>query len=123
MPCREGAPIDGLVLWAAPARGRELTRQLKAFARLEASQVFEGLPDPPPMPEGEMEVGGFVLTQETQADLGDLDLSTLAVARTACPAARCCSTATASPPTSGCAPRSKARAWLSRSSPATATAR
>ncbi len=73
----EGAPIDGLVLWAAPARGRELTRQLKAFARLEASQVFEGLPDPPPLPEGEMEVGGFLLTQETQADLGDLDLSTL----------------------------------------------
>jgi dienelactone hydrolase len=73
----EGAPIDGLVLWAAPARGRELTRQLKAFARLEASQVFEGLPDPPPMPEGEMEVGGFVLTSETQADLDGLDLSAL----------------------------------------------
>jgi pimeloyl-ACP methyl ester carboxylesterase len=73
----EGAPIDGLVLWAAPARGRDLTRQLKAFARLEASQVFEGLPDPPPMPEGEMEVGGFVLTEETQADLGDLDVSAL----------------------------------------------
>ena len=43
-----GAPIDGMVLWASPARGRELTRQLNAFARLEASQVFEGLPDPPP---------------------------------------------------------------------------
>jgi dienelactone hydrolase len=77
----EGAPIDGLVLWAAPARGRELTRQLKAFARLEASQVFEGLPDPPPMPEGEMEVGGFVLTPETQADLGDLDVSALPLPR------------------------------------------
>lgn len=72
-----GAPIDGLVLWAAPARGRELTRQLKAFARLEASQVFEGLPDPPLLPEGEMEVGGFVLTAETQAELGAVDLNTL----------------------------------------------
>ncbi len=69
-----GAPIDGLVLWAAPARGRELTRQLKAFARLEASQVFEGLPAPPPLPEGEMEIGGFVLTAETQAELGAVDL-------------------------------------------------
>jgi alpha-beta hydrolase superfamily lysophospholipase len=72
-----GAPIDGLVLWATPARGRELTRQLKAFARLEASQVFEGLPDPPPGPEGEMEVGGFLLSPETQADLGAVDLSVL----------------------------------------------
>jgi alpha-beta hydrolase superfamily lysophospholipase len=72
-----GAPIDGLVLWASPARGRELTRQLKAFSRLEASQVFEGLPAPPPAPEGELEVGGFVLSAETQAELGAVDLSTL----------------------------------------------
>lgn len=74
-----GAPIDGLVLWASPSRGRELTRQLKAFARLEASQVFEGLPEPPPLPEGEMEVGGFVLTAETQSELGAVDLGTLAL--------------------------------------------
>jgi pimeloyl-ACP methyl ester carboxylesterase len=74
-----GAPIDGLVLWASPARGRDLTRQLKAFARLEASQVFEGLPAPPAPVEGELEVGGFVLTAETQAELGDVDLSTLAL--------------------------------------------
>ena len=74
-----GAPIDGLVLWASPARGRELTRQLKAFARLEASQVFEGLPAPPAAAEGELEVGGFVLTAETQAELGAVDLSTLAL--------------------------------------------
>ncbi len=74
-----GAPIDGLVLWASPARGRELTRQLKAFARLEASQVFEGLPAPPPAAEGELEVGGFVLSADTQAELGAVDLSTLAL--------------------------------------------
>jgi len=74
-----GAPIDGLVLWATPARGRELTRQLKAFARLEASQVFEGLPAPPPASDGELEVGGFVLSAETQAELGAVDLSTLAL--------------------------------------------
>ena len=72
-----GAPIDGLVLWASPARGRELTRQLKAFARLEASQVFEGLPDPPPPAEGEIEVGGFVLSAATQSELGEVDLSAL----------------------------------------------
>jgi pimeloyl-ACP methyl ester carboxylesterase len=76
-----GAPIDGLVLWATPARGRELTRQLKAFARLEASQVFEGLPAPPPLPEGEMEVGGFLLSGESQAELGAVELSTLTLPR------------------------------------------
>ena len=72
-----GAPIDGLVLWASPARGRELTRQFKAFARLEASQVFEGMPDPPPPAEGELEVGGFVLSAATQSELGEVDLSGL----------------------------------------------
>ncbi len=74
-----GAPIDGLVLWASPARGRELTRQLKAFARLEASQVFEGLPAPPPPADGELEVGGFVLTAETQAELAAVDLGSVAL--------------------------------------------
>jgi pimeloyl-ACP methyl ester carboxylesterase len=72
-----GAPIDGMVLWACPARGRDLTRQLKAFARLEASQVFEGLTAPPAPAEGELEVGGFVLTAETQGELGGVDLSAL----------------------------------------------
>jgi pimeloyl-ACP methyl ester carboxylesterase len=76
-----GAPIDGLVLWASPARGRELTRQLKAFARLEASQVFEGLPDPPPPSDGELEVGGFVLSADTQSELGALDLSAITLPR------------------------------------------
>jgi dienelactone hydrolase len=72
-----GAPIDGLVLWGTPARGRELTRALKAFSRLEASQVFEGVPAPPPMPDGEMEAGGFLLTAATQAEVQALDLSAL----------------------------------------------
>jgi pimeloyl-ACP methyl ester carboxylesterase len=72
-----GAPIDGLVLWGTSARGRDLTRQLKAFARIEASQVFEGLPDPPPPAEGELEVGGFVLSADTQSELGAVDLSGL----------------------------------------------
>jgi pimeloyl-ACP methyl ester carboxylesterase len=74
-----GAPIDGLVLWASPARVHELTRQLKAFARLEASQVFEGLPDPPPPAEGELEVGGFVLSAGTQSELGAVDLGGLSL--------------------------------------------
>ena len=70
-----GAPIDGLVLWATPARAWDLARQLKAFARLEASQVFEGMPAPPPLPDGELEAGGFLLSAATQAELATVDLS------------------------------------------------
>jgi dienelactone hydrolase len=76
-----GAPIDGLVLWATPARGRTIVRQLRAFSRIEAAQTFDGLPDPPPLSDGELEAGGFLLTAQTQADLGAVDLSALSFPR------------------------------------------
>ncbi len=66
-----GAVIDDLVLWGVPARGRTLVRELSAFARLEASQF----PDAPPAPTGVLAAAGYVLTEETQAALGALDLT------------------------------------------------
>lgn len=72
-----GAEIDGLVLWGTPARAKDLTRQLKAFSRLEYPQFFEGLPSPPPLAPGELEAGGFLLSVQTVADLNALDLSAL----------------------------------------------
>jgi pimeloyl-ACP methyl ester carboxylesterase len=72
-----GAPIDDLVMWATPARGRALVRQLRVFSRLEVSRFFEGLELPPPLPEGELEAGGFRLSSETIRDLDDLDLASL----------------------------------------------
>jgi dienelactone hydrolase len=70
-----GAPIDDLVLWATPARGRALVRQLRAFSKLEVSRFFEGLELPPPLPDGELEAGGFLLSAETIADLEALDVA------------------------------------------------
>jgi alpha-beta hydrolase superfamily lysophospholipase len=72
-----GAAIDGLVLWATPALGKDLVRQLRAFSRLEYPQFFKGLPVPSPLGDGELEAGGFLLTAQTQTDLKALDLTTL----------------------------------------------
>ena len=71
-----GATLDGAVLWATPRRGREFLRQLRAFSRLEMSEAFAGLPEPPPLPDGALEAGGFLLSAETTAALGAVDLTT-----------------------------------------------
>lgn len=73
---RTGAPIDDLVLWGAPARGRGYLRELRMFSRLG---VAAGDPDyawpasMPPLPEGSLEAGGFLMAPETVAALGALD--------------------------------------------------
>ena len=70
-----GAPIDDLVLWSTPARGRALVRQLRAFSTLERSMLSDDAAYP--APEGELEAGGFVLTAETRAAVEAIDLTTL----------------------------------------------
>jgi alpha/beta superfamily hydrolase len=68
--------IDDLVLWATPARGREVVRQLRVFSRLERSQLGDGSPDQTgATPEGGLDVGGFWLSDETLRDLSALDLT------------------------------------------------
>ena len=76
----EGGDIDDLVLWSVSARGRSVVRQLRAFSRLETERFFEDLPQPPPLPDGELEAGGFRLSAQTVRDLEALDLSALAPA-------------------------------------------
>ena len=78
----DGAPIDDLVLWATPANGRVFFREQRAFAALQSSRL--GLTDenaPDPVPDGWLEVGGFVLSAETIAAITPLELATMPLAR------------------------------------------
>lgn len=76
----EGAAIDDLVLWGVPARGRTLARELWAFALLNpgAGNDPADAADPP-LPEGYIETGGFLLTPETTRAIGATDLSKLEI--------------------------------------------
>lgn len=70
-----GAPVSSMVLWGAPASGARFVREVRAFSRLQKGRPIdaEGDPSPSPLPSGALEVGGFVLSKETLADLKGLD--------------------------------------------------
>ena len=77
------APIDDLVLWSVPARGRAWVRQLRALARMEASSEAAHEDDDRSadreqldrLPEGALASAGFVMSAETVAALEKLDLA------------------------------------------------
>lgn len=90
----EQAPIDDLVLWAVPSRGRAFVRELRAFSRLEDAALAEEDPardaaradeytvrDPAPdeTADGALQTGGFVMSAETVTALEALDLTALAL--------------------------------------------
>jgi len=73
-----GAAIDDLVLWATPSTGRQLVRQERVFAGTQGARYsLTGEPEPRLLPDGWLEVNGFVLSAETIADLEALDLRAL----------------------------------------------
>ena len=72
----EGAPIDEMVLWAVPSRGRTFIRELRAFGRMEASKSTTHGHVPLPLPDGWTGAGGFVLSAETTRALEGLDVAT-----------------------------------------------
>src|SRR5690348_7181011 len=60
------APIADLILWAVPARGRALVRELKMLASIEASAGgADGTPATDGVPEGALVSAGHLLTAET----------------------------------------------------------
>ena len=75
-----GAPIDDLVLWSAPVRGRTFLREQRAFSALQDTRLgaAAGESETDGLPEGWLEIGGFVLSAETIAELGSLDMATMA---------------------------------------------
>jgi alpha-beta hydrolase superfamily lysophospholipase len=78
-----GAPIDDLVLWSVPARGRTFVRQLRVLARMEASHETAAERDRQTIPPGALASAGFLLSAETVAELEALDLTELQLPRAA----------------------------------------
>jgi len=75
-----GAPLQELALWALPASGRALVRELRAFARLEfASALADGeqVPDAASADAAAVVANGYLLSPETVRDLEHLDLTRL----------------------------------------------
>ena len=71
---RRGLAIDGLALWAAPARGRRLVRELRAFANMDVSATYS-MPAGEAIPEGALAISGYLMTRETASALEAIDLS------------------------------------------------
>ncbi len=67
--------LEDVVLWATPGRGRRFVRELVAFSAHETARIVEaGAPEPPPLPDGWLAPGGFLLSPQTVADLSAVDL-------------------------------------------------
>ncbi len=83
LACRaalDGAPIDELVLWHVPSRGRSLVRELRAFSALEVAYIPD--PDetdpghePEPLERGALVANGYLMSAATVAALERLDLA------------------------------------------------
>ena len=69
-----GASFEDLVTWGTPADGRTAVRELRAFSRLQQDKPTGGGPN---LPEGWLEVGGYVLPAATSTGLLALDPTAL----------------------------------------------
>lgn len=64
-----GLVVDELVVWGAPADGRHLVRESRAFAAMQAGRPADADGLPGALPKGWIESGGFVLSEDTLAAL------------------------------------------------------
>jgi alpha-beta hydrolase superfamily lysophospholipase len=75
----DGAPIDDLILWSVPARGRALLREIRVQASMIAARYPADAEGSPELPNGDLEAVGFLLTAQTAHALGELALTELAL--------------------------------------------
>lgn len=73
-----GAPIEDLILWGVPARGRSWLHEQRAYARLVASRRPEDH-RPEADLEGDNEYIGFLLSDETAREIEQMRLTQLDV--------------------------------------------
>jgi alpha/beta superfamily hydrolase len=81
LACRavaQGALIDDLVLWAVPAQGRILLREMRAYAGVVSARYSEDA-RPGSQEDGDLELTGFLMSAETAQALGDLRLTDLEI--------------------------------------------
>jgi pimeloyl-ACP methyl ester carboxylesterase len=72
----QGAEIDDLVLWAVPAKGRLLVREMRAYASVVAARRPEDS-RPETLAHGDLELTGFLLSSATARALSELELTSL----------------------------------------------
>jgi alpha-beta hydrolase superfamily lysophospholipase len=80
-----GAPIEDLVLWSVPSRGRTLLRELRTFSAFEVANVLEAgesAPRDEPEEAGAIVTNGYLLGAGTAIELERLDLGELDVSAT-----------------------------------------
>lgn len=75
------APIDELVAWAVSGDGRGEVRRQRAFARLQTARWSLSEPEPAVLPDGWLEINGFILSTETIAALEPLTVPGPSVGR------------------------------------------
>jgi alpha-beta hydrolase superfamily lysophospholipase len=78
-----GVAIDEVVLWAVPARGRRLVREMRAFSQMEDSQLDGAVVEAANAltqgerrlteQDGSLAVAGYLLSAETLSDLEAID--------------------------------------------------
>jgi pimeloyl-ACP methyl ester carboxylesterase len=71
-----GSNLQDLILWGATATGRAMLRELRAFGNLEGLEYRNGDPTASALLPG-VEIGGFLISPETQQALEHLALSPL----------------------------------------------
>jgi pimeloyl-ACP methyl ester carboxylesterase len=72
----QDVPIEDLILWAIPARGRTLLREMRAYSSVVAA-AFPEDERPDSLPDGDLALTGFLMTGETASALSEVDLAEL----------------------------------------------